>query len=65
MTATTSAAGLGVAALSPEGFIQHPLHRDESVWSNTNCVAWAVAATAAVRSGSGACPRPCSSSIHT
>ena len=37
MTATTSAAGLGVAALSPEGFIQHPLHRDESVWSNTNC----------------------------
>ena len=37
MTVTSAAAGLGVAALSPEGFRQHPMHREESVWSNTNC----------------------------
>lgn len=37
MTAAPAAAGLGIAGLSPEGFAQHPLHRDESVWSNTNC----------------------------
>lgn len=29
--------GAGVPALTPAGFDQHPLHRDESVWSQTNC----------------------------
>lgn len=28
---------LGVEALSPGGFVAHPLHREDSTWSNTNC----------------------------
>lgn len=28
---------IGVHGLSPEGFVQHTVHREDSVWSNTNC----------------------------
>ncbi|WP_186304520.1 DUF1839 family protein [Kocuria palustris] len=36
-TTSATAHGLGVVGLSAAGFEQHRLHRDESVWSNTNC----------------------------
>ena len=35
--ARPASARLGVPALTPSGFRPHPLHREDSTWSNTNC----------------------------
>lgn len=37
MTGGFGSVSTGFEALSAEGFRAHPLHQDESVWSNTNC----------------------------
>ena len=36
-TGSLRAERLAAAELTPAGFRRHPLHREESVWSNTNC----------------------------